>query len=77
MGIYFVKKYKSKVVRVHSIKAHRKNGSIAPLIPMLGINDCKWLTLYPGTSPLYMKPGVPETRSGRLGGEESPVPAGI
>jgi len=44
---------------------------------MLGINGCKWLTLHPGTSPLYMKPGVPETLSGRLGGEESPVPAGI
>jgi len=59
------------------MKAHRKNGSIAPPILMLGINGCKWLTSRPGTSPLNMKPGVPENRSGLLGGEESPVPAGI
>jgi len=59
------------------MKAHSKNGSTAPLIPMPGIIGCKWLTSRPGTSPLNMKPGVPETRSGRLGGEESPVPAGI
>jgi len=59
------------------MKAHRKNGSIAPLILMLGINGCKCLALHPGTSPLYMKPCIPETRSGRLGSEESPAPAEI
>jgi hypothetical protein len=59
------------------MKAHRNNGSIAPLILMLDINGCKWLTSRPGTSPLNTKPDVPETRSGRLGGEEFPVPAGI
>jgi hypothetical protein len=31
----------------------------------------------PGIFPLTMQPGVSHTKSGRSGGEKSPVPAGI
>ena len=34
------------------MKAHRKNGSTAPLILMFGIDSYKWLTSRPGT-PVY------------------------